>query len=90
MNETPPSGTHTGNKIAFCNYVVQIAVAIASPIVGAIYAVAVWGLTADLSITKSFPWSTGPFSNWMIWLGLALLSNVALLRSTREPAFGRR
>ena len=40
-----------------------------------IYAVAVWSLTANLGISKSFPWSTGPLSNWLVWLGLALVAN---------------
>ena len=37
------------------------------------YVVVVWALIANLSVTGSFPWSTGPLSNWIIWLVLALL-----------------
>ena len=46
-----------------------------------IYAMAVWGLTSNLGLSNSFPWPTGPLSNWMVWLGLALVANLgALLR----------
>jgi hypothetical protein len=65
--------------------VALIAIGIAGPTVLSIYAIAVWGLSADLGFTNTFPWSAGPFSNWMIWLGLALLSNVVLRTSTRQP-----
>jgi hypothetical protein len=42
---------------------------------------AVWGLTSNLGLSNSFPWSTGPLSNWMVWLGLALVANLgAFLR----------
>ena len=37
------------------------------------YVVAVWALSASLSLATVFPWSTGPLSDWMIWLVLALL-----------------
>ena len=40
-------------------------------------AVAVWGLTSNLGLTMSLPWSNGPLSNWMVWLGLAIVLNVA-------------
>jgi hypothetical protein len=40
-----------------------------------LYAVALWGLTNYLRLTKCFPWSGGPLSNWMIWLVLALTWN---------------
>jgi hypothetical protein len=76
MNETP--------KSSFRNSLTLIALAIAGPAVFAVYVIAVWSLTADLGFTKSFPWSGGPLSNWMIWLGLALLSNLALMRYTPQ------
>jgi hypothetical protein len=51
------------------------------------YAVAVWGLTADLGFSSSFPWSTGPLSNWMVWLGFALVANLStFLRPSESPA----
>ena len=76
MNETP--------KSSFRNSLALIALAVAGPAVFAIYVIAVWSLTADLGFTKHFPWSGGPLSNWMIWLGLALLSNLALIRYTPQ------
>ena len=32
-----------------------------------------WGLAADLSWTSSFAISSGLFSHWQVWLGLAIL-----------------
>jgi hypothetical protein len=72
-------------KSFFRYYVALIVIGIAGPTVFSIYAVAAWGLTADLGLSNTFPWSTGPLSNWMIWLGLALLSNLVLLTSARQP-----
>jgi hypothetical protein len=37
-----------------------------------LYSIAVWALTNDLGLTRCFPWPDGPFSNWMIWLCLAM------------------
>jgi hypothetical protein len=46
-----------------------------------IYAMAVWCITSSLGLNNSFPWPTGPLSNWMVWLGLALAANLgAFLR----------
>ena len=80
MYETS-SSTPKNDRSVFRDYVALIALAVAGPAVFAIYVIAVWSLTADLGFTKSFPWSAGPLSNWMIWLALALLSNLMLLRS---------
>jgi hypothetical protein len=88
MSETPPSSTRGNKKSFFSYYVPLITMAIAGPTVFSIYVVAVWSLTADLGLSKTFPWSAGPFSNWMIWLGVALLSNLVLLTSARQ-AFSR-
>ena len=48
----------------------------AGPTLLCAYVVAVWALSANLSLTIVFPCSTGPLSNWMIWLILALLLHV--------------
>jgi hypothetical protein len=40
-----------------------------------LYSIAFWALTNDLCLTQCFPWSDGPLSNWMIWLGLAMMLN---------------
>ena len=44
------------------------------------YVVPAWALSANLSLTTAFPWSTGPLSNWMIWLVSALLFHVLTLK----------
>jgi hypothetical protein len=46
---------------------------ITRPIVLSAYVFAVWSLTANIGITHAFLWSTGPLSNWLIWLSLAVL-----------------
>jgi len=85
VNETRPNSTPKNKIPCFRYYVALIVIGIAGPTVFSIYVVAAWGLTADLGLTNTFPWSAGPFSNWMIWLGLALLSNLVLLTSTQQP-----
>jgi hypothetical protein len=44
------------------------------------YVVPAWALSANLSLTTAFPWSTGPLSNWMIWLVSVLLFHVLTLK----------
>jgi hypothetical protein len=45
-----------------------------------VYAVGGWSLTANLGLTHSFPWSEGPLSNWMVWLGVAVLLTLVSLK----------
>ena len=40
-----------------------------------LYSIALWALTDYLRLTHWFPWSNGPLSNWMVWLGLAVAVN---------------
>jgi len=57
-----------------------------APAVFSAYAFAVWSLAGNLGWTDSFVFPTGPLSNWLIWLGLAILVNLAanvLKRCTR-------
>ncbi len=35
-----------------------------------------WSLTNDLGWTSSFLFSAGPLSNWLVWLGIAVLMSV--------------
>lgn len=51
--------------------------ALMAPAVFSAYAFAVWSLAANLGWTDSFIFSTGALSNWMVWLGLAIVVNVA-------------
>lgn len=48
-----------------------------APAVFSAYAFAAWSLAGDLGWTNSFVFSTGPLSNWLIWLSLAILVNLA-------------
>ena len=42
------------------------------------YTFAAWGLSYSIGLSNSFLWYTGPFSNWMIWLGGAVLLSVVV------------
>lgn len=48
-----------------------------APAVFSVYAVALWSLAANLGWTDTFVFSSGPLSNWLVWLGIAILVNVA-------------
>ena len=64
--------------------------ALMGPAVFSAYAVAAWSLAADLGWTDTFFFSTGPLSNWLVWLLLAVTANVAasiLRRRTSQPNY---
>jgi hypothetical protein len=48
-----------------------------APAVFSAYAFAVWSLAANLGWTDSFIFTSGAFSNWLVWLALAIVINVA-------------
>jgi hypothetical protein len=54
------------------------------PTVLSAYVFAVWSLTATIGLTDGFPWSTGPLSNCLIWLGLAALLNLLASKFQRR------
>lgn len=60
------------NPLFLRYYVARLAHALSSPTTFSLYVVAAWSLTADLGLTRSFPWPQGPLSNWLVWLGLGL------------------
>ncbi len=47
------------------------------PAVLSAYAFAAWSLAGDLGWTNSFIFTSGALSNWIIWLGVAVLVNTA-------------
>ena len=51
--------------------------ALMGPAVFSAYAFAFWSLAANLGWTDSFVFSTGPLSNWLVWLAIAILVHVA-------------
>ena len=60
--------------------------ALMGPAVFSLYAFAFWSLSANLGWTNSFLFQTGPLSNWLVWMGFAILISVAasiLRRHTR-------
>jgi len=57
------------------------------PAVFSVYVFAVWSLADNLGWTDTFVFHSGPLSNWLIWLGLAILINIAtaILRRHTRP-----
>jgi hypothetical protein len=51
--------------------------ALMGPAVFSAYAFAAWSLASNLGWTDTFVFSTGPLSNWLIWLAIAILVNLA-------------
>lgn len=51
--------------------------ALMGPAVFSAYAFAAWSLAANLGWTNTFVFSAGPLSNWLIWLSIAILVNLA-------------
>ena len=51
------------------------------------YAFTAWSLASNLGWTNTFLFSSGPLSNWLVWLAIAVLVNVSasiLYRRTRQ------
>lgn len=60
--------------------------ALLGPAVFCAYAFAFWSLAANLGWTDTFIFTAGPLSNWLVWFGIAVLTNLAasvLLRHTQ-------
>ncbi len=51
--------------------------ALMGPAVFSGYAMAAWSLSSNFGWTNSFLFSTGPLSNWLVWLSIAILVNMA-------------
>jgi hypothetical protein len=51
--------------------------ALMGPAVFSAYAFAVWSLAANLGWTDTFVFPRGPLSNWLVWLVMAIVVNVA-------------
>jgi hypothetical protein len=83
MNQTSPNTIPQIRNDDLRYYMALIALVVTGPTVLSAYVFAVWGLTANIGLTNSFPWTAGPLSNWMIWLGLALLLNPLALNLHR-------
>jgi len=58
-----------------------------APAVFSAYAFAGWSLSANLGWTDSFPYGAGPLSNWLIWLGMAVIVHLAaqVLKRHTQP-----
>ncbi len=60
--------------------------ALMGPAVFSVYAFAFWSLSDNLGFTNTFVFQKGPLSNWMVWMGFAILITLAasiLRRHTR-------
>jgi hypothetical protein len=51
--------------------------ALMGPAVVSVYALTLWSLASNLGWTDTFVFSTGPLSNWLVWLAIAILVNLA-------------
>lgn len=61
--------------------------ALMGPAIFSAYCLAAWSLAASMGWTDSFLYSSGPLSNWLVWLGIAILVHVAadvLKRRTQQ------
>lgn len=47
------------------------------PAVFSAYAFAVWSLAGNLGWTDTFVFPSGPLSNWLVWLSIAIVVNIA-------------
>lgn len=61
--------------------------ALMGPAVFSAYVFAFWSLANNLGWTDTFVFQNGPLSNWLIWLGFAILINSAatILRRHTQP-----
>jgi hypothetical protein len=51
--------------------------ALMGPAVFSAYAFAAWSLAGNLGWTDTFVFPSGPLSNWLVWLAIAIVVNVA-------------
>jgi hypothetical protein len=51
--------------------------ALMGPAVFSAYAFAAWSLAGNLGWTDTFVFPAGPLSNWLVWLAIAILVNLA-------------
>jgi hypothetical protein len=51
--------------------------ALMGPAVVSAYAFTTWSLAGNLGWTDTFVFTTGPLSNWLVWLAIAVLVNLA-------------
>jgi hypothetical protein len=54
----------------------SVAAALLSPAAVTAAAFAVWRITADMNLTRSFAITSGFFSHWQVWLGAAVILQV--------------
>ncbi|MGA8029677.1 MAG: hypothetical protein WB992_21245 [Bryobacteraceae bacterium] len=75
------AGTVLGRTAAWAGDTAQefgaVLAALMGPAVFSAYALAFWSLAANLGWTNTFLFSTGPLSNWLLWLGFAIVVNLA-------------
>ena len=76
MNRTPTNKIPQSRNHDLRYHLALIMLVVTGPTALSAYVFAIWDLTANMGLTNSFPWSTGPLSNWMIWIGLALSLNI--------------
>jgi hypothetical protein len=63
--------------------------ALMGPAVFSGYAFAAWSLAGNLGWTDTFVFSSGPLSNWLVWLAIAIVVNLASSILKRHTQFER-
>ena len=65
-----------------------VVAALMGPAVFSVYALAVWCLSSNLGWTNTFFFTSGPLSNWLVWLAIAVSVNLAASILRRRTSQG--
>lgn len=80
--------THAGSlAVDTAQRFALVVASLMGPAIFSAYALAAWSLAASMGWTGAFLYTEGPLSNWLIWLGIAVLVHVAaslLRRRTQQ------
>ena len=81
LTATQMTGAALGRTVVWAADTAQqfgaILAALMGPAVFSAYALAFWSLASDLGWTNTFIFPSGPLSNWLVWLALAVAVNLA-------------
>jgi hypothetical protein len=58
--------------------------ALMGPAIVSAYALAFWSLSSNIGWTGAFMVTSGPLSNWMVWVGIAVILHIAAALLRRQ------
>ncbi len=64
----------------------SVVAALMGPAVLSVYIFAIWSLTSEMGWTDSFPFTSGPLSNWIIWTVMAAAIHAAALVLSKQKS----